>query len=176
MSHQQPQPPYAPVQYPPAKRRVWPWILAAAAAVLTILGCIGLIGATTSSSDVPGRDVGKVAGTTRPATTAPAAADGVAARFKPADLSLSVKTTEKACFGSAGCNVQYEIKVTRVNPVATLPESCEITYAVTGLEDTQIGTLTLTNDGTVSQDSYQSGQTTKSSSKLTAKITDMECD
>jgi hypothetical protein len=46
---------------------------------------------------------------------------------------------------------------------------------VHGLEDTQTGTLNFHSDGTYEQDSYQSGDTSSSRKKLTAKVTDVDC-
>lgn len=52
-------------------------------------------------------------------------------------------------------------------------DSYEVTYVVKGLNDDQTGTLTLKDDGTFSQDSFQFGQKPRSSTKLTAVVTDV---
>lgn len=85
---------------------------------------------------------------------------------------LSVKTLSKQCFGSAGCNVQYKIVVALTQRPA---ENCDVTYEVRGLDDAQTATLTVQPDGTYSQDAMQFGQTPRSSSKLTARVVDVEC-
>lgn len=87
------------------------------------------------------------------------------------DIKLTVHTTKKDCFGSAGCNVEYEIKAA----LSVHPTECQVTYDVHGLEDTQTGTLQFHADGTFEQDSYQAGETSSSSKKLTAKVTEVDC-
>lgn len=154
----------------PRKRRTWPFLVAAAAFVFCIVGVIASMAGGNPTPESPGTAVGIAAGQ---AATKAAPSAKPKATLGAANLKLTVKTTDKACFGSAGCNVQYSIRV--AYDTATLPDECEITYQVDGLDDPQVGTLTLTSDGKYSQDNYQAGQTPRSSSKLTAKVTDVEC-
>lgn len=105
---------------------------------------------------------------TKPAAAAAAAK---AHTLTASDFKLTVKTTDKDCFGSAGCNVQYQIKAAIGAPA----QDCDVTYDVHGLQDQQTGTLTVHEDGTYDQESYQAGQTTSSSKKLTAVVTDVDC-
>ncbi|CAO0825010.1 Tat pathway signal sequence domain protein OS=Streptomyces microflavus OX=1919 GN=Smic_36470 PE=4 SV=1 [Streptomyces microflavus] len=88
---------------------------------------------------------------------------------------LDLKTKSRRCFGSAGCNV------TKVEPTLSylglLPldpdETYSITYEVRGGEDgAVIQTMELTNQTSLS---YQpvAMSTAKSSSKLTAEVTDI---
>lgn len=94
--------------------------------------------------------------------------------FSLKDVALSVKTKEKKCFGSAGCNVVYEIKA---GWSRDLEEECEVTYEVKGFEDgAQVGTLTLRPDGKYEQDNYQYGSTTSSSKKLSVQATEVSCE
>lgn len=104
-------------------------------------------------------------------TTATTGAVTTATSLTAADIRLTVHITKKDCFGSAGCNVEYQIKAA----IGVPAQECKVTYDVHGLEDTQTGTLDFHADGTYEQDSYQAGQTTSSSKKLTAKVTDVEC-
>lgn len=161
--------------YPPRKRRVWPWVaLALFVALLCGFGGVALLGAAGEKST----GVGAPIHTPSP-TPQPGPSGGVAPvsttnpDVKVGDLRLTVKTTTKDCFGSAGCNVEYQMKLAISTKV--VPGDCEITYQVNGLEDPQIGTLKMHADGSYDQDSYQSGQTSSSSKKLTAKITEIDC-
>lgn len=123
----------------------------------------------------PGSTVTKASGS-GPGAGAQAARDDATGRkpLKPADVKLGVKITEKNCFGSAGCNVHYEI--TAAWPFTTMtPGECDVTYAMRGLEDEAVGTLRLRSDGTFSQDSFQYGQTPRSSTKVAAKVTEVSC-
>lgn len=88
------------------------------------------------------------------------------------DIRLAVKTTKKDCYGSIGCSVDYSIRLTLTS---NFSGECDITYEVHGIEGTPVGTLELQSDGQYSQDGYQSGDTAKSSTKLTAKVTDVDC-
>ena len=89
-------------------------------------------------------------------------------------LSLSVKITSKQCFGSAGCIVEWTVKGS-VTPGTKIDGPCDVTYEVRGLTETQTHTMTVNDDGTYEQDVYQSGQTPRSSAKVTAKPTEVEC-
>lgn len=108
-----------------------------------------------------------------PTSAAPKAA---AAPQRPtaANVKLTVKTTSKECFGSAGCNVQWSIEATLARGVR-VDDPCDVTYEVRGLTDVQIHTLRLLGGESYEQDGYQFGQTSSSSKKLTAKVTEVEC-
>lgn len=90
----------------------------------------------------------------------------------PADFQLTIKTLDKQCFGSAGCNVTYRVLAgwTKVlDPARTY----EVTYQVRGLEDTAIGTMEVTGDEYRAPDE-EIGSTTNSSKKLTAVVLQVE--
>ncbi|WP_370945112.1 hypothetical protein AB5J62_39345 [Amycolatopsis sp. cg5] len=87
----------------------------------------------------------------------------------PADFTVTVKTLEKKCFGSAGCNVTY-----RIDPKTTTPcfPSCTVLYEIIGGEDVQNGSFTLT--GTTARfDSQGMIQTKSSKAELKVKVTDV---
>ncbi len=89
------------------------------------------------------------------------------------DFRLTVRITKQDCFGSAGCNVEYQIHAALNNAVPAA--ECDVTYRVGGLDDRQIGTLTTHADGTYDQDSYQAGSTAHEGRKLTATVTAVDC-
>lgn len=105
------------------------------------------------------------------ATEAPAASfDG-----KPGDFDIAVKVRKKECFGSAGCNVTYQIDP-KYTGSADLPDTgtIEVTYEVSGDEDgPQINTFSIDADGTAHFSSEEEMSTPKSSTKLKAKATDV---
>jgi hypothetical protein len=158
-----------------------------AALVLLILGmlclCGGIVLASTGKSD--DRGLTTVTESPEPSFTPPASARPAAksapkptsapvATFSAKTLSLSVKITSKQCFGSAGCIVEWTIKGS-VTPGTKIDGPCDVTYEVRGLTEAQTHTLTVNDDGTYEQDAYQSGQTPRSSAKLSAKVTEVEC-
>lgn len=173
----------------PSPRRRGRLVGPLAVAAVLILGATGavIVGVThqTSKPDGTGRQAGATeAGAPLPAdqcgggvcTTSPTddpATVPVVTPLTAADIQLTVKTKTKDCFGSAGCNIEYTIKAAIGRDVEA--QECEVTYDVHGLEDIQTGTLDFHSDGTYEQDGYQSGETTSSKKKLTAKVTDVDC-
>lgn len=156
------------------------WIVAAGLFLVGIIVlCAGMVGSISGSSQPDGHSAVQLA---RPQAESVPAGTKVTPKPSPtpsvgltkSTIALTVKTTEKQCFGSAGCNVQYEIRAAIA--VGVTPGDCEVTYEVRGLQDAQIGTLTVLPSGRYTQDSYQSGQTSRASSKLKAVVTDIECD
>lgn len=90
-----------------------------------------------------------------------------------ADFKLRVKTLDKECFGSAGCNVTFRVEVTYV-PVLPLDPSktYEVTYEITGGEEEMISTLEVTGDtASVPEDEFIS--TSSSKAQLKAKVTEV---
>jgi hypothetical protein len=156
------------------KRRTL-WIIAIAIFALAVLiACGGIVSAIAGSGDAAGRNAVQLAEPASGGASTPKPSPKPKLGLTTKTIKLTVKTTEKACFGSAGCNVQYEIRAAIAT--GTTPGDCEVTYEVRGLDDPQIGTLRVMPNGRYTQDSYQSGQTPRSSSKLTAVVTDIECE
>lgn len=142
------------------------WV-AAAAAVLVLAGC------STPQGDRL-RDAGAPAASQAPAEAEP----GEPKPLTAADFELTLKIRDKECFGSAGCNVVYEVELGVDSNVRsklkTDDRSYSITYEVTGPEDgAQIGTLEVSPDGTYSNN-QDSASTPRSSTKLKVKITEVE--
>jgi hypothetical protein len=175
---------------PPPRRRGWLIGLGVAGGVLFLCMLVFVVAGVMQQNRKPG-GTGEAAGTTQAVAPLPEGLCGggvcattpaeepvdavttgpVAAAMKASDIQLSVKVTKKECFGSAGCLVEWQIKAA----IGVEPQECQVTYEVHGLEDTQISTLDFHAEGTYEQDSYQSGDTSSSKKKLTAKVTDVEC-
>jgi hypothetical protein len=83
-----------------------------------------------------------------------------------------VKTLEKQCFGSAGCNVTFRIEVgyngLPLDPATTY----EVTYEVTGGEDPLINTLEVTGEN-ASVPQEETLGTASSDAELVATVTDV---
>lgn len=111
-----------------------------------------------------------------PATTAaarqPAAKPAV---LTARDVKLTVKTTSKQCFGSAGCNLEWVVGVA-ADRSKLGGRDWLITYEVRGVVDgPQIGSFTLNGDGSYSSDEVKGfGQTKSKSAKLSAAVTAVE--
>jgi hypothetical protein len=91
----------------------------------------------------------------------------------PKDFTITLKIKSKECFGSAGCNVTYEPKLTIVGPDVDENGSYEITYEIRGGEDgADVDTIELEAGQYRTVDGL--AQTSSQSAKLTAVITEVE--
>ncbi|MEU5984441.1 hypothetical protein [Streptomyces sp. NPDC047434] len=113
------------------------------------------------------------------AETTPETLDDTGKLFNDApavdDFSITLKTTSKQCFGSAGCNVTVEPALSYTGAVPLDPDkSFSLTYEVRGGEDgAVIDTLKLSEQTTIT---YQatSVSTPRSGTKLSVEITAVE--
>lgn len=95
-------------------------------------------------------------------------------RVRAADFVIKLRIKSKQCFGSAGCNLTFQIDP-KYNGLADLSKgSWDVTYVVRGGEDgPQINTFTIRN-GRASFDSVEDISTSWSGAKLTAKATSVQ--
>ena len=177
--------PYAP--QPPKKKRTGLIIL------LVIVGLVGLL-LFGSCVAVLASSLGEPSGTTvkeaEPEASA-AASDEPAEKPteepsattytpKKTDWVLKIKTTDKQCFGSAGCNVSVRVTPLYAGPGSAetdLPDEgiVEITYKLTGDESGPItGTLVVDCADQTAESSDESLSTRRSSTKVKATVTDIE--
>jgi hypothetical protein len=164
---------------PPKKKSKLPWILGGIGALVVLcLGGVVLIG-VTAEPDAKQPAAGNVAADVKTDTPAQAAAEQPQVETKveapkAKDFKLTVKTLKKQCFGSAGCLVDFRIQVAFNGDPLSLNASktYEVTYEVKGAEDPITNTFTMTGDSAEVQQE-ESTQTPKSSSKLTAVVTDV---
>ncbi|HEX6517575.1 MAG TPA: hypothetical protein VF049_18560 [Nocardioidaceae bacterium] len=142
------------------------------AGVLSMTGCAG--GGTSAGASAPTATV-TVTETVTPDTAAESteAADSSTAELKPSDFKIKLKIREKACFGSAGCNVVFQIDPRYVGAQDLSSGSYDVTYKVLGGEDgPKINTFTI-DDGQASYDEEESLSTSSESATLRAKVTDV---
>jgi hypothetical protein len=153
----QPQPPYVPGSTPPnadwqppaeRKSHVLPILLGILA--LSILGVVGLIIAAalnSGSADVP--TAPGVQRAAEPAAVDPVTEDVPAPVYTPkvADFELTAKVTSKECFGSAGCNVEFEPNLGYAGPALDEAVTWRLIYEAHGVEDGPlVGTIEVTGD------------------------------
>ena len=180
-------PPPSPIEasVPSTKRRANAVVIGSAAAVIAAIVTTGIVvvGATTGST--PNDD--------KPSTTAASSSAGedLAAPFAEPDpepdpeppyaqvdadsFSIDLRTTERQCFGSAGCNVTVEPELTYLGTSTDLdPDAVyEITYEIHGDESGPvIQTAELTNQTSLS---YRPSliSTASASTELSVEITDI---
>jgi hypothetical protein len=167
-----------PVPQPPARpaTRRWPWIAGIVGALILgiVLGAAAAgtrsDTATTGSASTSAVSLkpGAVYIPPEPTTTVPTP---TVVLPKPSDFTVDVKILEKKCFGSAGCNITYQIDPKYIG-TTPLSSSKEITvvYEVAGGEDPQINRFTINGD-TASYPKEELIQTKSSKAQLTAKVT-----
>lgn len=90
-------------------------------------------------------------------------------------FTVDLKTLSQHCFGSAGCNVKVEPKLTYKDGSASDLDgtSCQITYEITGGESPVIETISSTGSQFSSTPSLL--QTSSSAAKLSAAVQDVSC-
>ncbi len=91
------------------------------------------------------------------------------------EFTITLKTTSKQCFGSAGCNVTVEPKLSYVGLLPPDPDKTySITYEVRGGEDGPvIQTMELTEQDSLSYRPVAMS-TARSGADLTVKVTDVQ--
>jgi hypothetical protein len=89
------------------------------------------------------------------------------------DFELTIKTLEKECFGSAGCNVEFRVELSYLGLLDLDPSvTYELTYEIKGGEDPLINTLEITGDEYSVDESEDIG-TESSDDELTAVVLDV---
>jgi hypothetical protein len=167
-------PSWQPQATPPApkKHRKWPWVLGGIVGVIAVLGVAGGIAgggqpAGPASNVTPaGVPAGDFSALPEPTTDAPT--------FSAADFTIAMKTTDKECFGSAGCNITADASVTYGGDLSDLDDvTLSITYDLTG---DQSGAQVHTIDCVAGQCTGDEviAQTPSSSTKLKAHVTEVD--
>ncbi|MFI6816618.1 hypothetical protein ACIBG7_29745 [Nonomuraea sp. NPDC050328] len=137
-------------------------------AVAFMAGCTAPSTTTITRPDAAGPVApsrAAASGTSQPETPAQAP--------EPTQFELRVKTLKKQCFGSAGCNVTYSIKVGYDGPELDPDVAYQVTYKVTGADDPIINTFTV--QGTdVTRQEEEFASTPSSGSTLKAKVIEIE--
>lgn len=90
--------------------------------------------------------------------------------FDVDDFTLDVKITDKQCFGSAGCNVQFRVDPTYLGAVEDLEgRDIDMTFVIKGDESgPQVGTIYLSN-GSYDQE-IRTASTSSNGVKITARM------
>jgi hypothetical protein len=90
----------------------------------------------------------------------------------PSDFTIGVKVLREACFGSAGCNVTYQIEPKYTGAKSLDGKTFTVIYEVTGGEDSpQINNFEIRGDGMASFPKEEFISTSSSGSTLKAKAT-----
>jgi len=126
-----------------SERRRWKtWHVIVAALVAFTIG-VGVGGASADDDTTVGKTAATVTNNSLTARETTTTAEG---RYvpAPADFVLTVVTTEQSCFGSAGCNVTYQIDVAYNGPrPLDEDDTWVLIYEVRGGEDMKVGNITV---------------------------------
>lgn len=171
-------PPTAPPE-PPAqskKSRTNIIIIGSAAAVIAAVVATGIVvvqsggddskPATTAASSVPDVDV---------VASAAEESERTYAALTPADFAMDLRTTERQCFGSAGCNITVEPTLSYVGDWNGVdPDAVySITYEIRGDESGPVIETAELSDETSLSYTPTLISTASSSKKVSVKITDV---
>lgn len=128
---------HAPSSEAPNRRRRWPWFVGAVialtvSAVLTVMGCTSSGEPQTQDRDRIHSDAAPLFDNPEPWTPTPPPA--------PSDFSIDLKTVSKQCFGSAGCNLVVEPRLSYVGSAEQFSAYgiCDVTYEITGDESGEV--------------------------------------
>ncbi|MDT7799727.1 MAG: hypothetical protein QOI78_3160 [Actinomycetota bacterium] len=190
-----PPPPYCAAPTPRPPRKKWPWVVGALVALpVLVVGIVTAIavgkvasspcldrsqqapcagpGGTWVSADGQTRPRGATGTATTspsvPAYVAPATSEPLLPEPTAKDYSVALTIVSKQCFGSAGCNVVVEPKLSMLG-ASTLLWDCDITYSISGDDSGEVIETAYSEGGS----SYRVGRTVMStkSGKVVPKAT-----
>lgn len=142
--------------------------------VLVVLVCAGIVAAVVSTSSTPKPPIvgptGQLAGSQGQPVATPTAK---VAYPTPAakDFTITPKITNKQCFGSAGCNVQFTVNLDYTGTPVKPSSSWDVTYEAQGTEDPLTVTLRLDFDPDGKNGAYQNDEQFVQTKTKAAKIT-----
>jgi hypothetical protein len=166
----------------PSRKSRLPLIVAIAAAVLVLAGGIGIgaawfftRGDTPAATAPPAQAVDPALPSVDDETLPDPAPTTAGPALTKSDVKLSLKTTDKQCFGSVGCNVTVQVEAAHADGVGSFKsaETWLVTYEISGDESGPIvGSFEIT-DG--KYDVNEESLSTKSSkTKVSVKVVDVE--
>jgi hypothetical protein len=161
-----------PVTPPPAPKTTW--LVVTGLALALVIGVATVIGALAINSRKSGAPAAPVTSATATATPAVVVDAETTPTLGPTpsatDFELTPKTTEKQCFGTAGCSVTVKVEVGYEGPALSSDDTWEVTYELTGDESGPIiGSFELT--GEQYDQNEVSMSTPSSKTKIKVKVT-----
>ncbi|MFF3963042.1 hypothetical protein ACFYZI_15880 [Streptomyces griseorubiginosus] len=167
--------PIEPPPLPPKQRRTNAVIIGSAAAVIAAIVTTGIVvGATKGSTDDDGK----------PSSTAAASSvtnddpdpESTYPQVDADSFSIDLRTTQRQCFGSAGCNVTVEPELTYLGSSSDLdPDAVyEITYEIHGDESGPVIQTAELSDQTSLSYRPSLISTATASTELSVEITDVQ--
>lgn len=194
MSHPPPYVPGQPAQFPPPAPQFGPTppprrkrgllfalVGVAGILVLCIVGAV-IVGTTQDGAKPKAGTTAKAADAALPkdpcgggsCATTPDDTPTTTSTPKAADFVLTPQVTDKECFGSAGCNVTFRLKVDYAGTSSLDPDvTWLVVYEITGIDDSpQVGNFTV--QGTNVNYDEQSVSTKSSKSKIKLKATSVQ--
>lgn len=163
-------------QYPvapqPKKSKTWLWVLLAVVGTVLGLCLVGalVVGGSSSGDKSVRNSVPSVSTSAAIDETAPVTES---TSVKLSDFKLTLKVSDKQCFGSAGCSATVDVRVGTALSDQQLAGTYELTYVITGVEDSPvIGTLEITDGDYYSDTRFVDLKSSKS--KVVIKATELE--
>jgi hypothetical protein len=176
-----PTPPQAPEPEPeptPKKNRTNAIIIGAAVAIIATIITTGVVVVQVTNDDSkPARGTSSASSAPDEDVAEPAAEESerTYAALTPADFTMELRTTERQCFGSAGCNVTVEPTLSYVGEWNGVdPDAVySITYEIRGDKSGPVIETAELSDETSLSYTPTSISTVSSSKKVSVEITDV---
>jgi hypothetical protein len=166
----QPAPPTTTSPGPTPRKPRWPWYAGGTVLGLVIIGSCSANASGPASGLTPAQQTDLKAVGDKFAANLPAPTP--APLPTPTDFAIQVKTLSKSCFGSAGCNVTYQIDPQYVGSADLSGRSFTVVYEVIGGDSgPQIDNFRVSGDGTAHYSREELVSTSSSGTVLTAKAT-----
>ncbi|MFD7462805.1 MULTISPECIES: hypothetical protein [unclassified Streptomyces] len=182
MTHTPPPPEFPPPMQPepsaPTRNRTNAIIIGAAAAVIAAVVATGIVVVQSRDDDSKPAATAKSSAPAEDVVTAAAEEPDSEPTYDEVDadsFAIALRTTERQCFGSAGCNVTVEPKVTYlgisedINPNAVY----EITYEINGDESGPVIETAELSDQTSLRYTPSLISTASSDTEVSVEITDV---
>ena len=171
-------PPLPPEAPKPANNRTHAIIIGAAAAIIAAIVATGIVVVQSNDDDSPPTTT--AATSASPQELADTAADEpepepTYSELAADDFTIKLRTTDRQCFGSAGCNMTVEPRLTYLGLTEDIdPDAVyEITYEIRGGESGPIIETAELSDRTSLNFTPTMLSTVSSSTKVSVKITDV---
>lgn len=171
-------PPPPPEQPKPAKNRTNAIIIGSAAAVIAAVVATGIVVVNSSDNDSSSPAAAKSSTPAGDAVTAAAEESEPEPTYSELGVdsfSMTLRTTKRQCFGSAGCNVTVEPKLSYVGFTEDIdPDAVyEITYEIRGDDSGPVIQTAELTDRTSLSFTPSLIQTASASTKVSVEITDV---
>lgn len=167
--------PHPAAENPPTRppRKKWPWFLGGAVAAALMFVIVTAVAVFISSGTAPTSQSSQATSPSSYSYAQPASVEPEVPEPTAKDYTVDLAVLTKRCFGSAGCNVVVEPKLTFVGE--TQVWDCDITYSVSGDESGELIETAYSQGGSAYRVDHPTVQTKNSKVVPKATVTSVSC-